>query len=366
MQFDVKAARATYSDATRHNMPFAPGSQCREHLGPVSAGPKPLPFRSEAEVMSTWEASGKPLVTVWCVTFNHAPYIEDALRGFLGQVTSFPFEIVIRDDASTDGTSDVVRRYASLFPNIVHAIIETENQWAKNTNAQVLMSATRGDFIALCDGDDYWTSAEKLARQIAQLQADPGLSMTVHGVYVVDPHGVELDVKMYNLVPGPRLDFHEILDFHSIPTPGLLFRVSCLPAIPEWFREVRSIDIAMELLLASKGDCHYDHQKLAAYRVHDGGVTRKEKFSPVEYEQFARALYEGIDTHTEGRYRGILQRKIALSNLVCSVGLLRRGQGRDAVRYLWRAMCAHPFVVFTPLRRRWQQWRRRRLSHDRS
>lgn len=130
--------------------------------------------------MSTWQTKSDPVVSICCATYNHADYLEDALRGFIGQVTTFPFEIIVRDDASSDGTSDIVRGYAARYPNIIRPILETENQYSKGVRATpVLVNLARGQYVALCEGDDYWITSDKLEKQVQLLRDHPQASMSV-------------------------------------------------------------------------------------------------------------------------------------------------------------------------------------------
>ena len=99
----------------------------------------------------------QPVVSICCPTYNHVNYIEAAICGFLAQETTFPFEIIVRDDASTDGTAEIVRQYSRRYPNIIRAVIEKENQLNKGVRPiHVWPSLATGEFIALCEGDDFW------------------------------------------------------------------------------------------------------------------------------------------------------------------------------------------------------------------
>ncbi|MDE6338081.1 MAG: glycosyltransferase, partial [Muribaculaceae bacterium] len=103
----------------------------------------------------------KPLVVIRCITYNHEAYIRDALEGFVNQKTKFPFVAIVHDDASTDGTANVVREYAEKYPNIIMPIFETENQYSKRDGSlgKIVREAvytTDAKYIALCEGDDYW------------------------------------------------------------------------------------------------------------------------------------------------------------------------------------------------------------------
>ena len=100
-----------------------------------------------------------PLVSICCITYNHAPYIRQCLDGFMMQQTNFTFEVLIHDDASTDGTADIIREYESKYPDIIKPIYQTENQYSKGVKVSATFNFPRakGKYIAMCEGDDYWT-----------------------------------------------------------------------------------------------------------------------------------------------------------------------------------------------------------------
>lgn len=139
--------------------------------------PVRLSVRSETEIRSNWKYIGPPLVSVYCPTYNHVNFIEDAISGFLGQETDFPFEVIVRDDASTDGTADVVRRFAESHPGIVKALIERENTYQTVRAVEIVRQNLRGTYTAYCDGDDYWIDPRKLQNQVNLMRSNPNISL---------------------------------------------------------------------------------------------------------------------------------------------------------------------------------------------
>ena len=112
----------------------------------------------------------RPLVSIHCLTFNQAPYIRQCLDGFVMQKTNFPFEAIVHDDASTDGTAEIIQEYAEKYPNIIKPILEKENQYTKigfSGIEKLMAEKEQGKYIAICEGDDYWTDPQKLQNQIA-------------------------------------------------------------------------------------------------------------------------------------------------------------------------------------------------------
>jgi len=172
--------------------------------------------RSQADVISTWLRSTEPLVSVCCITYNHVSYISEAIDSFLMQETNFPFEILVYDDASTDGTEQIVLEYVEKYPGIIRAVIQTENQYSKVglKIANFLFSKAKGSYIALCEGDDYWTDRAKLQKQVQFLEDYPEYVITYtnsqafneKGPVNIDFGGAKRDVSADELKKGITID----------------------------------------------------------------------------------------------------------------------------------------------------------------
>lgn len=134
-----------------------------------------------------------PLVAIKCMTYNHESYISQCLDGFIMQKTDFPFIAVVHDDASIDGTAEIVREYAEKYPEIIKPIYETENQYSKHDGSlrrivnQAIPSSVK--YIAMCEGDDYWTDPLKLQKQVDVLESDPKVGIVYTNFNLVDCDG---------------------------------------------------------------------------------------------------------------------------------------------------------------------------------
>ena|SRR6218665_28187 len=129
-----------------------------------------------------------PLVSICCITYNHANYIKECLEGFILQQCNFPFEILIHDDASTDGTQDIIKEYQEKYPKIIKPILQVENQYSKGVrgmNPKFNFPRAKGKYIALCEGDDYWTDPKKLQKQFNILEKNPDINICSHPSYKI-------------------------------------------------------------------------------------------------------------------------------------------------------------------------------------
>lgn len=152
-----------------------------------------------------WDEDTVPLVSISCITYNHVKYIRDAIEGFLMQKTTFPIEILIHDDASTDNTATIVREYEVKYPQLIKPIYQTENQYSKKdgTIGRIQRGRARGKYYATCEGDDYWTDPLKLQKQVEYLEENTDCSLCFHASKSIrnnDPN----DYTLHRLKDIPR------------------------------------------------------------------------------------------------------------------------------------------------------------------
>ena len=138
-----------------------------------------MQLRTQEKITSKWPANAEPLVGIRCTTFNQEKYIAECLEGFLIQETTFPFEVIVHDDASTDNTASIIREYEAKYPKIIKPIYETVNQYSKNDGSftRIITSHLVRKYIAMCEGDDYWTDPLKLQKQVSFLESNPEYGM---------------------------------------------------------------------------------------------------------------------------------------------------------------------------------------------
>lgn len=184
--------------------------------------------QSEEVLLANSGGGADPVVSILCSTYNHERYIEKAIQGFLIQQTRFPFEILIHDDASTDGTADIVRKWHERYPTIIKPIFQSENQFSQGRRGfDLMLKRSRGRYIATCEGDDFWIKKDKLERQVSFLEANPDFVSTTHNYYVYDESKVglglwyrpELDEREFSareLMGLRRFLWHQTLVFRKL------------------------------------------------------------------------------------------------------------------------------------------------------
>ncbi len=231
--------------------------------------------------MQAWNPADKPLVSVACITYNHEKYIEDAIEGFLVQETDFPFEILIHDDASTDNTANIVREYAEKYPNIIKPIFQKENQYSKGKKIfPIVTHLCAGDYIAICEGDDYWTDPKKLQTQVVFLEENPDYVITYTAVKAFDENGV---IETY--VGGALNDLSEkqLKRASPINTLTTCFR-NVINEYPPEFSIAKIGDLTTWSFLGAHGKGKFISEiKPSAYRVHDGGIFSKQSSKKKKY-----------------------------------------------------------------------------------
>ena len=156
--------------------------------------------RTQNEIMFNWDVKNtdNPLVSIRSICFNQEKYIEKCLDGFLMQKTNFPFEVIIHDDASTDGTIDIIKCYQERYPLIIKPIFEEENQHSKGTPfAKLINPYLKGKYIARCEGDDCWTDENKLQMQVDFLESHANYTACAHNTLSIDAQGNQSLTAMF-------------------------------------------------------------------------------------------------------------------------------------------------------------------------
>lgn len=270
----------------------------------------------------TVELQSVPLVSIDCLTYNHAPYVRKCLDGLLMQKTSFGYEILIHDDASTDGTQQIIQEYERLYPDIVKPIYQTENQYSKGVSMSATFNYSRaqGKYIAICEGDDYWADPYKLQKQVDFLESHPDYVMCCSDAVVSSPDG-ELDWCRYS--EDTDIPVHDIIlgGGAFVQTASLLFR--------KWLIE-KDIpkcnvgDYPLQIFAALNGKVRWFAQKQVTYRYASAGswtsqLGRQPLEKRVAMLESEFGMLEQMDLLSGGKYSAYFHKRMAdqLIHVIC-------------------------------------------------
>ncbi|MFZ7133445.1 MAG: glycosyltransferase family 2 protein [Eubacteriales bacterium] len=212
----------------------------------------------------------KPLVSICCITYNQEQFIRDAIEGFINQITDFDFEIIIHDDASTDGTASIIREYEAQYPNLIKPIYQVDNQYSQGISPSSLCYAqAQGDYIAICEGDDYWIDPLKLQKQVNILGTNQKCDICFHNAIILSPDSQ--NKELFKKVSGSNRVFsiEEVIMGGGafMPSPSIMFRNKILTMYFEsenWLIGPR--DFHIQILGSIGGGAIFLDEAMSVYR----------------------------------------------------------------------------------------------------
>ena len=218
----------------------------------------------------------KIIVSVFCATYNHGKYIRDALEGFVSQKTSFPFEVIVHDDASTDNTAEVIKEYEKKYPDIIKPIYQSENIHEKKIDMiyTYILPNTEGKYIALCEGDDYWIDEYKLQKQVDYMEQHPECSLITHKSYVLNCDDGKMTIFSDADFSNTNWNIPQkiaISNLELFQTASMLFRKSYYYTNKHFLRTHPMFDYVHKILLATEGNVHIIPDIMSVYRKNARG-----------------------------------------------------------------------------------------------
>ena len=254
------------------------------------------------------------IVAIHCLVYNHEPYLRDCFDGFVMQKTNFRFVAIVHDDCSTDKSADVIREYADKYPDIIKPIYETENQYKKggfgliNFIMDNAIHATGAKYVAMCEGDDYWTDPYKLQKQVDRMDSHPDYVACFHNA-VVDYGSSK---RLFNTLSENHYPTTEDIIERKwfISTQTLLYRnlhIEC----PKWGYQVINGDYLKELLLAKEGKFYYMDDVMAVYRCFGQGISATWNDNKIKLYDGLIYLLSNMKEYYAGKYADSFNRSIA-------------------------------------------------------
>jgi Glycosyl transferase family 2 len=285
--------------------------------------------RSNGQTASPQAATGvlpggdepHPKVSVLLQTYNHERFIEQAIESVIDQETPFPIEVIVSDDCSGDATRALVSKQARAHPEVIKPLFP-EHHLGMNPLFRRALGAARGDYLALLDGDDFWTSNDKLRKQVALLESEPGRTGCFHDALVVSEDDL-WPARRY--VPeSKRPETFEVEDLVPLcypPTLSVLFRREILAQVPDWVFDLAWADWLIWIFATRQGPFAYIDEVMGVYRVHEGGYfSSQDRSSQLEEDlRVYQRLLEELPEHSDLIQRCIAQRGCELAVEECGL-----------------------------------------------
>jgi glycosyltransferase involved in cell wall biosynthesis len=275
-------------------------------------------------------------VSVYCLAYNHSAFIEQTIKGFLSQKTNFRFEVIIHDDASPDGTANIIKKYEKEYPDIIKGIYQVENQYSKCASLiqAYILPRLSGEYVAICEGDDFWTDPNKLQRQVDALDANPDCHFCVHKTNEVWVSGEETGKTFPSFdMDSKIMDSCEFLTLcsksYSFHTSSYMFRMTEWRKYMENPPKFKSLcDVGDEpylLYFGQLGKVCYMNQVMSAYRRGVPSSWSQSNAVTTDINRLIKhptamiATYEAFDEYTGGKYHSLFVHKLAMMKLRVAV-----------------------------------------------
>ncbi|MFT4032209.1 MAG: glycosyltransferase [Siphonobacter sp.] len=254
-----------------------------------------------------------PKLSVFCITYNHGPFIAQAIESFLGQKTTFEFEIVIGDDASKDDTRAILQEYQKRYPDKIRVLLFEKNRGAIYNFVDVYHEC-KGEYLAICEGDDYWLDPLKLQKQVDFMESHTDYSMCFHNARVEYFDHSAPSYLLNNKDQKPVITLNDIIGDREtwfIATASIVLRKGVLPRLPAWLVQSKSGDIPLHVLLLRQGPAGYIDEVMSVYRKHNGGQSNTDHRWEAHFLFNRINMYEHLDRETGYQYTDRFKRTMA-------------------------------------------------------
>lgn len=246
-----------------------------------------------------------PKVSICIITYKHANFIDNCLESIVSQVVNFDYEIILGEDHSQDETVQIVKRYADAYPNLIKAYVRQQNLGAKQNFLNCFLQC-RGEYVISVEGDDYWTDSCKLQKQADFLDTHLIASACFHNAEIIYEDGSERPSQLVNS-PNQALwtntvDFFKEKETWFMATASVMMRRKYVNPLPSWFKDCKSGDIPMYVILAERGSIGYIPEIMSVYRKHLGGQSYTDSIKSKEFLLNRIFMYSVLNEYTNKKY----------------------------------------------------------------
>jgi glycosyltransferase involved in cell wall biosynthesis len=288
-------------------------------------------------------------VSISLITYNHEKYIRQSVESILMQEVNFDYEIVIGEDCSTDHTRDILLELQSKHPDKIRLLLPEKNLGMVK-NFATLIEASQGQYIAMLDGDDYWTSPHKLQKQVDFLDSHPECAICFHNMSAFYE---DKSQAPYLLCAANQKEFstlEDIFKFDFMPSSGVMFRRGLVGDLPEWYYGLKIEDWPLHILNALHGKMGYINEVMGAYRIHHKSAWSSK--GALHHLHAHLEMFEHLKQHLGPKYEHLSRAGISKNYLDLAAVHADRGQMAQAKGALHKSITEYPFY----LRIRWKDF----------
>lgn len=283
------------------------------------------------------------LVSIICITYNHEKYIVDALESFLMQKTSFKYEVLIHDDASTDRTAEIIREYEKRYPDVIKPIYQKENQYSrgvKKINYRYNHTRAQGRYVAICEGDDYWIDPYKLQKQVDYMQSNPNCSLCFHAADIIkEGKGKIGEIKPYEKDCISPTEDIILGDGGFMATNSIIYRKDAMDNPPEFYFDAPVGDYPLQIITSTKTYAYYINEIMSVYRTGVKGswssrmaLDKNKEDKIINLNLNIIKMLNDFDKYSNGKYSNDIKKKI-LHNEFQILKIKRNIKGLKSAKY---------------------------------
>lgn len=252
--------------------------------------------------------NGNPLLSICFITYNHENFLGDALKGFASQQVNFPIEIIIYDDFSTDATRHLLLEFKKTSPFPVTLLLPDENKYSKGERIfPKTFEVATGKYLALCEGDDYWTDPLKLQKQVDFLEANSDYNICFHKVNILNQETGEIIPDTIRDTPETT-DITELARGNYIHTASVVLRNNF--KLPDWFRETFIGDWSLYMIMVADKKIKKLEEVMAVYRVHNTSMWSSKPSEFIKKNTLKSVILVYENAHLPEEVKGILHNRI--------------------------------------------------------
>ncbi|MFI3326697.1 MAG: glycosyltransferase [Clostridia bacterium] len=255
-------------------------------------------------------------VSVYCLCYNHEKYIRKCLDGFVMQKTNFIYEVIVHDDASTDNSANIIKEYEKKYPDIIKPIYQKVNQYSQGIKIFTthILPKCKGKYIAICEGDDYWTDENKLQIQFDYMEIHVNCSICGHAFSKIHEDGTIME-NIFSL--DSIINVSKVIMFDNMPqTATLMYRKKLISLRPSFFSETTVGDYPLMLYMSTKGEFHCINKNMSCYRLFVPGswvnsTAKDPKKFIIPHLDAMKVFLEKFNDYTNKEYENMINLKIS-------------------------------------------------------